>query len=175
MPTSEVKRTYEAMFLVDSAVATAEAETVKTTIDTIFDRAKAEVISCRKWDERRLAYPIARAKRGTYFLAYFKALPAVIDDLERDVRLNESILRVLVLNAEDRTEAEITAHTPAQAEDEKAKEDGTDKPVAKAVDPAALVATVEAAKPAAAAPAKEEAPVAKEEATEAETEASDKE
>jgi len=148
LPTQEVKRTYEAMFLIDSAVATADLDNVNKTIDTIFERAKADVISCRKWDERRLAYPINKAKRGTYILSYFKALPEVISDLERDVRLNDTILRVIVLNAEKRTDAEIQAQTPVEIA-EASSEDSEEVAVVKTVDPAALVATVKTASEAA--------------------------
>jgi len=144
LPTQEVKRTYEAMFLIDSAVATAEMDTVNKTIDTIFERAKADVISCRKWDERRLAYPINKAKRGTYILSYFKALPEVISDLERDVRLNENILRVIVLNAEKRTDVEIQAQTPMEIA-EAASDNSEEVAVVKIVDPAALVGSVKTA------------------------------
>jgi small subunit ribosomal protein S6 len=144
LPTQEVKRTYEAMFLIDSAVATAEMDTVNKTIDTIFERAKADVISCRKWDERRLAYPINKAKRGTYILSYFKALPEVISDLERDVRLNENILRVIVLNAEKRTDVEIQAQTPMEIA-EAASDNSEEVAVVKTVDSAALVGSVKTA------------------------------
>jgi len=136
------------MFLIDSAVATADLDNVNKTIDTIFERAKADVISCRKWDERRLAYPINKAKRGTYILSYFKALPEVISDLERDVRLNDTILRVIVLNAEKRTDAEIQAQTPVEIA-EASSEDSEEVAVVKTVDPAALVATVKTASEAA--------------------------
>ena len=100
MPTSEIKRAYEAMFLVDTAQATSNWEGVLSEINTLLSRAKAEVIGVHKWEENRLCYEIKGCKRGTYVLSYFHALPNAIQGLERDIQINEIILRVLVLRAD---------------------------------------------------------------------------
>ena len=111
--TNGVKRTYEAMFLVDSAVASTRWEEVMAAIDLVFQRADAEVINVKKWDERRLCYEIAGQKRGMYILAYFRALPVKINTLERDIRLNELFLRSLVLRRDHITEEQMEQPTPA--------------------------------------------------------------
>jgi len=110
---SSLEQTYEAMFLVDSAEATANWSEVITVINTVMERAEAEVISLRKWDERRLTFEIAGRKRGTYILCYFKSAPSAISGIERDVQLNESLLRVLILRADPITEEAMQALTPA--------------------------------------------------------------
>ncbi len=113
MLSSSLKQTYEAMFLVDSAEATANWSDVLTAVNTVMERAEAEVISLRKWDERRLIYEIAGSKRGTYILCYFKSDPSAISGIERDVQLSESLLRVLILRADPITEEAMQAPTPA--------------------------------------------------------------
>jgi small subunit ribosomal protein S6 len=100
------------MFLVDSADATADWEGVVSTIDTFMDRAGAEVISTRKWDDRRLCYEIDGRRRGTYVLTYFKAAPDAITGLERDVKLNDRILRMLVLRGDNLNEDRMNSATP---------------------------------------------------------------
>lgn len=101
------KRLYEAMFLVDSAQAGKDWDAVVTTIKTVFERAEAEIVSLRKWDERKLVYEIEGKTRGTYILVFFRADGEKIQGIERDVRLSERIMRVLILNAESRKEEEI--------------------------------------------------------------------
>ena len=108
-----VKPIYEAMFLVDPTVASADWDGLVDTVKTIFDRAGAEVVNLRKWDERRLTYPVAGRKRGIYILAYFHVDPDKITGLERDVKLNESILRALILRGDHVTAEQIDAPTPA--------------------------------------------------------------
>jgi len=110
---SNEKRTYEAMFLVDSALAATDWNGVMAAINTVLQRSDAEVIVINKWDERRLCYPIAACKRGTYILCYFRALSGAIESIERDVQRSETIVRVLILRADHMSEEEIHAPTPA--------------------------------------------------------------
>jgi small subunit ribosomal protein S6 len=108
-------KTYEGMFLLDAGVAN-DWEAIGAEIRRIMRRAEAELLSCRKWDERRLAYPIRGRKRGCYVLTYFRADPTRIVGLERDTQLSELVLRSLVLKAEDVSEEEIQREARAAAE-----------------------------------------------------------
>ena len=102
-----VKKLYEAMFLIDSAEAASDWEGINTIIKNILERAEAEIVSIRKWDERKLAYQINGKTRGTYILCYFRAEGKSIRDIERDVQLSERIMRVLILSAEHVSEEDI--------------------------------------------------------------------
>lgn len=91
---------YEAMFLFDptfgATIEACEAEINRVVVE----RAGGEVLFCRKWDERRLAYRIAGRKRGVYVLAYVKLGPDKIGAIERDVQISEKMLRILILRAD---------------------------------------------------------------------------
>ncbi len=100
------------MFLVDSALAADDWDGINDTIKKMLEKAEAEIVSIRKWDERKLAYEICRKPRGTYILAYFKADGSKISQLERDVVLSEKIMRALILNAEQLTDKDIEKETP---------------------------------------------------------------
>jgi small subunit ribosomal protein S6 len=88
------------MFLFDTTAARDRAG-VEQEVDRLCDRIGAQLLVCVKFDERKLAYEIRRRKRGTYALAYFDAPPDRIGELERDARLSELILRLLVVRAEN--------------------------------------------------------------------------
>jgi len=107
------KKLYEAMFLVDSAVAASDWGAVETKIRNILQRAKTEIVSIRRWDERELAYEINGQGRGTYVLSYFRSEGKTNSDIERDVQLSEQIMRVLILCAEGRDKEDIDKDTPA--------------------------------------------------------------
>ena len=53
---------------------------------------------------RNLAYEIKKNKRGYYFVIYFKAEPSLILELERNYRINEEILRFIVIKYESKKE-----------------------------------------------------------------------
>ena len=122
MKTTAEKKLYEGMFLVDSARAASDWDGVNSAIKKILDRAKAEIVSMEKWDDRKLAYNIRGVERGTYILCYFKADGEQIQGIEKAVQLSEKIIRVLILSTEQMTKEDMEKDTPAaKAEKEKQK------------------------------------------------------
>lgn len=111
----ENKRMYEGMFLVDSAAAASNWDDVESELQRVFERASVEVLNLQKWDDRRLCYDIAGHKRGTYILTYFNAEPDRISGIERDVKLNETLLRVMILRADRIPESIRETPTPYAA------------------------------------------------------------
>jgi small subunit ribosomal protein S6 len=110
------------MFLVDSALTGADWDGIIAAIRAILERTGAEIVSIRKWDDRRLAYEINRKTRGTYILCYFRADGEKIQDIEKAVQLSEQIMRVLILSTEQLTAEDIEKDTPAtKVEKEKEK------------------------------------------------------
>ena len=156
-----VTRTYEGLFLVDSGEAAADWNQVTGAIEKILSRSESEIVSLRKWDDRRLAYEINKKNRGTYILAYFDCDPDRIGSIERDVQLSEKVIRVLILRTDRMTAEMMDKLTPAMVE-------------SAAAEARAAAAEAKAAEVAAAAEAKvaeAEAKVAEDEATVAEVEA----
>jgi len=110
------------MFLVDSAEAAGDWEGINEVIRNLLEKGGAEIISMKKWDERKLAYDIKGKSRGTYILCYFRARGEMITAIERGIRLSEKIMRVLILSAEQITQEDIDKPTPATAVKEPAQE-----------------------------------------------------
>ena len=102
---------YEIMFLFDPTFA-ADGEKVREEIERILGRAEAKITFLEKWDERRLAYEIEGRRRGSYFLVYFECAGDKITGIERDARLSETVLRVLVKRADNITPAVIERFMP---------------------------------------------------------------
>jgi len=90
---------YEAMFLFDPTFG-GSFENCESVVRRLMERAEAEILFCRKWDERRLAYKIKGRKRGVYVLVYFQASAGKVGSIERDARITEEILRLLILRAD---------------------------------------------------------------------------
>jgi len=97
---------YEAMFIFDPTFA-AKYEKAEAEIKRLMERASAQDVVARRWEERRLAYRIAGRKRGVYVLVYFKASGDSIAGIERDAKLSENILRVLVVRADHVTREDL--------------------------------------------------------------------
>jgi len=106
-----MKKTYEAMFLLDAG--NPDFEAASEPIRQVLARAEAEVLSMKPWDERRLAYEIKGRRRGLYVLTYFKAETSRITELQQEIQLNEKVLRAMVFSADHLSEEKIRAETPA--------------------------------------------------------------
>ncbi len=100
---------YEVMFLTSPGAA-ADLNSLVAHIGELFERAGAEMISLRKWDERRLAFPIEKQKRGVYFLAYASMPIDGPAHLERDCVISEQIMRVLVTKSDHLSIDEMSVH-----------------------------------------------------------------
>jgi small subunit ribosomal protein S6 len=112
------KRLYEGLFLVDSGEAAADWNGINDTIEKTLARGDAEIVSTKKWDERRLAYDIDGKSRGTYILTYFRGDPAKIGAIERAVQLSERIMRMLIIRT-DKMSTEDMEKTPPAATTER--------------------------------------------------------
>jgi small subunit ribosomal protein S6 len=104
-------RQYEAMFLL-GPVGTAEPERAIDLCRKTIESHGGQIILIKKWDERKLMYEVNGQKRGTYVIAYFRAPGSTIAPLERDVKLSEEILRVMVTEADHLSEKEMAAVEP---------------------------------------------------------------
>jgi len=107
------RRLYEGLFLVDSAEAVADWDGITTLLKNIIEKSGGEILSLRKWDERKFAYPIAGKQRGTYILCYFKLDSIKLHTVEKDMRLSERVMRLLVLKADHMTQEDMDKETPA--------------------------------------------------------------
>jgi len=98
---------YEGLLLLSQPAAASDFGGTIEFIRQAFERAEADVIAMRKWDERRLAYTIKGQKRGTFILTYFRARGSQIPNIERDFNLSEQVLRSLILRSDHLGETEL--------------------------------------------------------------------
>ncbi|MCG8484284.1 MAG: 30S ribosomal protein S6 [Clostridia bacterium] len=92
---------YELLFIVDSVLEDdkkeAAVEMVKETIS-----ADGEVENVDVWGNKKLAYPINKKNEGYYVLINFKASKDLPKELNRKLRISDSILRYLIVDKEEK-------------------------------------------------------------------------
>lgn len=90
-------RHYETMFIVKPTLTPEEiVEKINFYKDAIIKNG-GEICATQDMGMRNLAYEINKNKRGYYFVAYFKSEPSLVLELERLYRINEDILRFIVI------------------------------------------------------------------------------
>ena len=89
--------TYEGMFLLDSNKYAANHEGTIAEILALLARVGATVLAQRPWQDTKLTYPIKGQRKGLYFLTYFTLETQQLTELGRLCKLNETILRQMML------------------------------------------------------------------------------
>ncbi|MEW2808401.1 30S ribosomal protein S6 [Streptomyces massasporeus] len=93
-------RHYEVMVILDPEV---EERAVSPLIENFLSVVRdggGKVEKVDTWGRRRLAYEINKKPEGIYSVIDLQAEPAVVKELDRQMNLNESVLRTKVLRPE---------------------------------------------------------------------------
>ncbi|HLW65525.1 MAG TPA: 30S ribosomal protein S6 [Gemmataceae bacterium] len=100
---------YEGMFLLDTSKMSGDVAGNVAKLHAVLEKHKAEILASRPWDDRKLAYQIRNQKKGLYYLIYFRCDTKNLVELEHDFKLNETIMRLLILHIEPKLEEEMLA------------------------------------------------------------------
>ena len=95
-------RHYEVMVILDPSL---EERTIAPSLDTFLSVVKKDGGTIEKvdvWGKRRLAYEIDKHAEGIYAVIDLQAAPAAVLELDRQLNLNESVLRTKVLRPDQR-------------------------------------------------------------------------
>lgn len=95
-------RAYELMVILDPNL---EERTVQPSLDTYLNVVRNDggsVDSIDIWGRRRLAYEIDKNAEGIYAVVSLQAEPATVKELDRQLTLNESVLRTKVIRPDAR-------------------------------------------------------------------------
>jgi len=89
---------YEAMFIVKPTLSEEEKKALFNQISEVVVKNNGSVIKANIWSEkRRLCFTIKKFQEGVYYLMNFSALPETIKIIRHAYKLNENILRVLII------------------------------------------------------------------------------
>jgi len=101
-------RSYEILVILDPRPTDEEAAALLTQLGENLTSLGAEVAKVDNWGKRRLAYDIAKQREGTYAVYEASAEPATVKEFERQLGLNENVLRFLSTRVPVRRKARPT-------------------------------------------------------------------
>ena len=88
-------RPYEILVIVDPRPTDEEAAALLAQLGGGLTSLGADVAKIDNWGKRRLAYDINKQREGTYAVFEVSAEPTMVKEFERQLRLNENVLRFL--------------------------------------------------------------------------------
>jgi len=92
---------YEHVFLARQDLAQAQVDTLAETATKIIEEGQGKVVKTETWGLRNLAYRIAKNRKAHYVLLDIDAPAAAIAEMERQVALNEDVIRYMTVRVDE--------------------------------------------------------------------------
>jgi small subunit ribosomal protein S6 len=102
------------MVVLDPNLDDAAIEALNTRIQTMVTQRGGTIENVESWGRRRLAYPIGRFRDGVYIVSRFTLPPNAAAEIERALKLTESVIRHLLVRAEGLAPAPAPAAAAAR-------------------------------------------------------------
>jgi len=88
---------YETLFVVKPTLTDEETATQIAKIKDVLAKEGAELVATDDMGMRKLAYPVEKNDRGYYTVLFYKGEGTVINELERNLKINEDVIKFLTV------------------------------------------------------------------------------
>ncbi len=95
---------YELLIVVKPTLSPEEAIAKRDAIKSLLEKNGASIKRVEEMGVRKLAYEIDKHERGNYFVYYYEGVPASMDEILRNLRIDEELLRFLNVKYESKKE-----------------------------------------------------------------------
>jgi len=99
-------RKYETFIISDPDLPDEINTALDGKIQSIVTSNQGEVLTYAPWGKRKLAYPIRKRTRGLYVLMEYTGGPQLVAELERNLRIDERILKFITVLLEEHFDPE---------------------------------------------------------------------
>ncbi|MGM0365410.1 MAG: 30S ribosomal protein S6 [Actinomycetota bacterium] len=93
-------RNYELALVFDPSLDEKGIEEELSKITSLIEKQDSKVTDIDKWGIKKLAYPIRKQENGFYCFVYFSGEDKLLDELDRISKINDKLLRHLIINRE---------------------------------------------------------------------------
>jgi small subunit ribosomal protein S6 len=94
-------RRYETILIAHVDLSEDELSSLITRYSTIITGQKGILVKVERWGKRRLAYIIKKQARGFYILIDYAGETAAVNELERNLKINDKILKFMTVLKDD--------------------------------------------------------------------------
>ena len=127
--TPNTAREYETIYILRPNTPNEGVSEVNTRIKGVIEGMGGKIIKIDNWGKRRLAYEVAKERKGIYLYWLYLAQPGVVEEAERNLRMLDNVIRYLTVKVDenidvsarptelDDTSFEKAAQTAADEED----------------------------------------------------------
>jgi len=125
----DTAREYETIYILRPNTPNEGVAEVNTRIKGVIESMGGKVIKVDNWGKRRLAYEVAKERKGIYLYWLYLAQPGIVEEAERNLRMLDNVIRYLTTKVDenvdvaarpteiDETSYDKAAQTAADEED----------------------------------------------------------
>ena len=108
-------RRYETILITHVDLSEDELSSLITRYGDIVTGQKGILVKVERWGKRRLAYLIKKQARGFYILIDYAGVSAVVNELERNLKIDDKILKFMTVLKADKVDPEALEKEIADA------------------------------------------------------------
>ena len=113
-------RHYETLYIVSPELSDEDYKAVLNKYKDLIDREKGVIVRLDEWGKRKLAYELRNFDNGSYVLMDYCGGPGITDELERDLKLDDRVLKYQTVKLADNVDPEALIRKQKEAEKETA-------------------------------------------------------
>ncbi len=118
---------YESVYIARPDISTAQVDALTESLTSIVGENGGTVTKNEYWGLKNLAYRIKKNRKGHYTLMNIDAPSAVIGELERNMRINEDVLRYMTIRVDELDENPSIMLTSRGPRDSRDRDRGRDR------------------------------------------------
>lgn len=111
---------YETVFIARQDISVKQAEDLAKAFTKIVNDNGGQVKKVETWGLRSLAYKIKKNRKGHYTLIHSDAPATAVAEMERNMKLNEDVLRYMTVKVDELPEGPSAILKHADGEDDRA-------------------------------------------------------
>jgi small subunit ribosomal protein S6 len=119
---------YECVFIARQDISTPQVEALTEELSNIITQGGGSVSKKEYWGLRNIAYRVKKNRKGHYVLMNIDAPSAAVKEMERQMSINEDVLRTLTIRVEELEEGPSAMMQSKSRDDRPRRGEGDDRP-----------------------------------------------
>jgi small subunit ribosomal protein S6 len=116
MPEAQILKSkeYETIYILRSDVDADTADKVQGRVAEVVSRDNGKLVKVESWGRRKLAYPVAKQKKGVYVYVKYIGRGGLVQELERNLKLQDTVLKFQTVQTADDVDVAAVAIDPEE-------------------------------------------------------------
>lgn len=108
MPEAQIlkSREYETIYILRPDVDADTADKVQGRVAEVVGRDNGKLVKVEAWGRRKLAYPVAKQKKGVYVYVKYVGRGGLVQEIERNLKLQDAVLKFQTVQTQGEVDVE---------------------------------------------------------------------